>query len=138
MRRFAVLLPIAFALFVGANPTRAQDSKDDKIDPRTKVDTAIAEAVRLIEAKDYVKLLQNFVPPEELKKITEAATIDEFAKKFGDRKAERLLKALKATKGIEPTMSDDKSKATVQFKEPIDGKDKIEFIKVDKFWYIKG
>jgi hypothetical protein len=138
VKRRAILLTIAFAVLATAGSARAQDSKDDKPDPREKVDTAIAEAVRLIEAKEYVKLLKGFVPPDELKKITEIVTLDEFAKKFGDGKAPRLLKALKATKGIEPTMSDDGSKATIKFKEPIDGKDKIEFIKIGKHWYIKG
>lgn len=129
----------AFAMLIAfAGLARAQDSRVDKPDPREKVDTAIAEAVRLIEAKEYVKLLKDFVPPDELKRITEATDINEFAKKFADGKAPRLLKALKATKGIEPTMSDDKSRATIKFRETVDGKDKIEFLKVGKHWYIKG
>jgi hypothetical protein len=138
MSRFASITSIAFAILAVVGTARAQDSKDDKPDPREKVDTAIAEAVRLIEAKEYATLLKKFVPPDELKKITEIVNLDEFAKKFGDGKAPRLLKALKATKGIEPTMSDNGSKATIKFKESIDGKDKIEFIKVGKHWYIKG
>lgn len=134
MKRLAATMPIAFAVLATATLARA----DDKPDPRTKVDTAVAEAVRLLEAKDYATLLKKFVPPDELKRITENASIEEFATKFGETKAPRMLKAMKAAKGIEPTLSDDGSKATIKFKEPIDGKEKIEFIKVDKLWYIKG
>jgi hypothetical protein len=75
---------------------------------------------------------------DEYKRVTENVSIDEFAKKFGESKAPRMLKALKAAQGVKPTMSDDGSKATIEFKEPVEGKDKIEFIKIDKLWYIKG
>jgi hypothetical protein len=41
MNRFAVLMPVALAVFATATLARA----DDKPDLRAKVDTAIAEAV---------------------------------------------------------------------------------------------
>jgi hypothetical protein len=134
MNRFTVLMPVAVAFFATATLARA----DDKPDPRAKVETAVAEAVRLIEAKEYATLLKKFVPPDEYKRVTENVSIDEFAKKFGESKAPRMLKALKAAQGVKPTMNDDGSKATIEFKEPVEGKDKIEFIKIDKLWYIKG
>jgi hypothetical protein len=130
MKRFAATLGMAIAL-VGM--VRA----DDKPDPREKVDTAVAEAIRLMEAKDYAGLLKNFVPPDDLKKMTAVVTLDEAGKRFGEGKAPRLLKALKEAKSLKPTMDASGNKATFTFKESIDGKNDIVFAKIGKYWYIE-
>jgi hypothetical protein len=130
MKRFAATLGllVAFCGMVQA---------DDKPDPREKVDTAIAEAIRLLEAKDYAGLLKNFVPPDDLKMMTATVTIDEAGKRFGEGKAPRLLKALKEAKTVKPTMDGSGNKATFTFKESIDGKKDIVFAKIGKYWYIE-
>lgn len=52
-------------------------------DPRAKLDTAIDEGIRLLEDEEYVEFLKMFVPPDELKKITE---------KRSDRRIRRRLR----------------------------------------------
>lgn len=111
-------------------------AEDAKPDPQAKLETAVPEAIRLIEAKEYAKFLKNYVAPEDFKKITAEKPLDEFAKFFGERKAEPLLKVLKAAKDVKPTLDADGKKATFKVKDPIDGRESISFQKIDKRWYI--
>lgn len=111
---------------------------EDKPDPRENLDTAIPEAIRLLEKKDYEGLLKGFVPPEVLEKITADKPLPDFAKSFGEKKAGKLLKVLSAVKGTMPTLSEDKALATFELKEPVEGKSDIKFQKIDKYWYIKN
>lgn len=108
----------------------------EKPDPRESLDTAIPEAIRLLEKKDYEGLLKAFIPPKELDKL-EADMLPGFIKWFGENKSEALLKALSAVKGTTPTLSEDKTEATFKYKELIDGRNDIQFKKIDKYWYIK-
>lgn len=111
---------------------------EDKPDPRENIDTAIPEAIRLLEKKDYEGMLKAFVAPKELEMITADKPLPDFAKTFGENNAERLLKVLTAIKGTTPTLSDDKTLATFELKEPVIGKHEIQFQKIDKYWYIKN
>lgn len=132
-KRFTmILIAMVAAAF---SVSLAQDAKPD---PQEKLETAIPEAIRLIEAKEYAKFLKSYVAPEDLKKIAAEMPLDEFAKFFGEKKAEPLLKMLKAIKGVKPTLDADGKKATFKVKDPIDGRDSISFQKVDKRWYIQN
>jgi hypothetical protein len=111
---------------------------DSKADPREKLETAVPEGVRLLEAKDYSTFLKNFITPDDLKKITEKAALDEFSKQFGENKAPRLLQVLKSIRDAKPTLDPSGKKATYELKEPIDGKKTITWVKVDKHWYIQN
>lgn len=108
--------------------------------PRTKPDTIVAEGIRLIEAKEWARFLQAFVPPEEFKRITEQAPIEQFAKAFGESgRGDALLAALKSVKGATPTLDADGTTATYKLKEPVAGmRDTLTFIKVGEFWYLKN
>lgn len=111
---------------------------EDKPDPRESLDTAIPEAIRLLEKKDYEGLLKAFVAPADFERITAKKPLPDFAKEFGEEKADRLLTVLNAVKGTTPTLSEDKALATFEFKEQIKGKSDIKFQKIDKYWYIKN
>jgi hypothetical protein len=111
---------------------------DSKVDPREKLDTAVPEAIRLLEAKDYPTFLKNFLPPDDLKKITEKVPLDEFSKQFGENKAPRLLLVLRSIRDAKPTLDPSGNKATYELKEPIDRKKTIGWVKVDKHWYIQN
>ncbi len=111
---------------------------EDKPDPRESLDTAIPEAIRLLEKKDYEGLLKAFVAPEDFERITANKPLPDFAKEFGEEKADKLLVVLKAVIGTPPTLSEDKALATFEFKEKINGKSSIKFQKIDKYWYIKN
>lgn len=109
---------------------------DSQADRREKLETAVPEGIRLLEAKDYVAFLKNFASPEDLKKFTEKTPLDEFAKEFGLEKAPRLLEVLKSIRDVKPTLELDGTKATYALKEPIGGKKVIIWVKIGKYWYI--
>lgn len=112
--------------------------REDKTDPREKLTTAIPEAIKLLEKKEFETFLKKFIPPDDLKKITEKTPLPEMAKGFGERKAPRLLKILQAVEGSEPTIDDDGQTAVYELQEPVEGKKDISFIKVGKLWYLKN
>lgn len=111
-------------------------AKDAKPDPQEKLETAIPEAIRLLEKKDYATLLKNFVAPDDLKKVTENKSLDEFAKAFGESHADKLLTMLKSVKDAKPEMEEKGTKATYKSKEP-NGMPLV-FQKVGKRWYIQN
>jgi len=110
----------------------------DKDAVREKLDTAIVEGIRLLEAKEYATFLKNFADPEQLKKVTESGKIDEFAQKFGEGKAKQLILVLKAIKGAAPKMSEDGKTATFDISVEGVNKKTIGFTKVGKYWYISN
>lgn len=113
----------------------AEEAK--KADPRSTPETALTEAVRLLEAKDYVNMIKNFFPPEDLKQVlAQGSTMEQFALDFGKNGAPRMLNVLKGIKDVKPEVISD---AKVLFKVP-DGVDKeiraVQFIKIEGLWYI--
>ncbi len=129
------LLLISSLVFSFVTPVVAQDVKAES---RETLETLIPEGIRILEAKEYKTFVEIFVPPDELKKITEGTSLEEFAKTFGERKAPRLLEILKEIKGTKPSLDDNGTKATFVLKEEKDGKKAITFVKVDKYWYIQN
>jgi len=112
-------------------------SQEAKPDPREDLKTAIPTAIELLEKKEYEKFLRMYVPPEVFARITEDKTIEEFARRFGERKADRLLTALRELKDVKPEMGRDRKTATFQLKNEIAGKATLSFQKIEKYWYIK-
>jgi hypothetical protein len=131
----ASLTLVALFSFTSVAPSLDADPKDD---PREELESAIPEAIRLLEAKEYVTFLKNFVAPVHLKKLAEKGSLEEFAKEFGRTKSGRLLKVLKSIKDAKPELGDEGKKATFKLKEEVEGKKTIVFVKVDKFWYIQN
>jgi hypothetical protein len=105
------------------------------VDPRERLDSAISEAIRLLEAKEYVVFLERCVAPNDFERITKLGPLQEFAQRFGENKAPRLLRTLKVITGTTPTLDADGTKAVYQLR-PIEGDSTITFFKVDKYWYI--
>lgn len=125
-------------LSAGAGFITAEETKEKKTDPREKLETAIPEAIELLEKKKYAEMLKQFVPPEELKKITKDKKLEDFAAKFGSGHADKLLKALKQLQDVKPEFSDDKKVAEYKLKEAVGAKDTIKFVKIEKYWYIEN
>lgn len=109
----------------------------DAADPRENLDTAIADAIRLLEKKEYKEMLKRYVDPKDLEKVTANTPLDEFAEQFGSRKAEQLLLVLKSIQGTKPMLDKDGTEATFQPKMEV-SKRSIKFGKVDKLWYIRN
>jgi len=121
--------------------TSASLAEDAKPDPREELATAIPEAIRLLEAKKHSEFLENFVNPEDFKRITSKVPLADFAKKFAESdKSARLVKVLKLIKTSKPEYNDAKTTATYKFDEAVEGtsKKQINFVKVEKYWYISN
>ena len=126
------MLIVLSALCVLHAPIRAED----KPDPRENLDTAIAEAILLIEAKDTTGMIKTFVPPDALKHILEKRTIEEMVKDV-EKNLPGMLKMLRKAQEVKPTLSNSDAAAPYVFEEEIDGKKELKLIKVDRFWYLK-
>ena len=111
---------------------------DVKPDPRENLNTAIPEAIRLLEAKEYKAFLKSFMTPDDFKKLTATESLEKYAKAWGERKGLILLKFCKVIKDAKPTLDDTGTKATFTIKEAIAGKKSITFVKVEKHWCIRN
>jgi len=114
-------------------------AEEAKPEARERVETAITEGIRLLEAKQYEAFVKAFVPPDDLKKVTEKKPLNEFVDKFAEKKAPHLLDILKSIKDTTPTLSADGTSATFALKKDLATvKEDITFKKIDKYWYIQN
>ena len=134
---------IVLALLVAMAIPAQLLADDAKAKPMEKLETAIPEGIRLLEAKDYQAFLKSFVPPDLLKKITEeVCSLDKFAEKFGSDKADGLMKVLKSIKDAKPKLENDGKEETYEIDEKLQehasGKKDITFVKIGDSWYIQN
>lgn len=122
------------ALLLCAGSTMA----DEKRTFQENLDTAIAEGIKMLEGQEYARFLKHYVEPDQFKKFSEQGDIDEFAKKFSEKKAKIILDVLKSIKGKTPKMEEDGKKASFEIKLEGFPKDSIVFARIDKYWYIKN
>jgi len=108
--------------------------------PQSRLETAIAEAIRLLEAKEYKTFLTKFMAPDDYKRITEAVAIDLLAEKFAGDRAEHFLKVLHYAKKQKPTLSEDGKLAVFNLDESLrlPNRDKLVFEQIDGLWYIRN
>jgi hypothetical protein len=103
------------------------------------LDKLVNEAIRLIEGKEYVKLMETIVSPDDLKGITSNSTIEKEAERFRRNKVASLLAVLKSLKDKTPKVSPDGNTASFDISEFPDAPDKvISFEKVQGRWFIKN
>lgn len=115
-------------------------SKSNQASPQSKLETAIAEAVRLLEAKEYKKFLESFVAPEDLKRITEQVPLEVFAERFGRERAGHLLKVLRSIEKAKPQIDPNSREASFTIEQGLQlpGREKMVFIQVGGLWYIRN
>lgn len=130
------LLNAALLLAAGLAVSLGQALADEaaKPDPREKVETSIAEAIRLLEAKEFETLINNFLPPDELSSLTSQVSMAQIIAIY-EQRAPQHLKALKEAQKAMPTYDGDGLVATFKLAKPINGQDAVVFKKIDKFWY---
>jgi hypothetical protein len=104
-----------------------------KPDPREELQTAIAEGIRLLEAREYKTFVTTFVPAEELKK---RGDIDAFVEKFSGPRAAQLLAALKEIQTAKPVMDDSGTRATFGLQAAEGRPNSLRFEKIGRYWYI--
>lgn len=128
-----ILAVTSLVLLIGVLSQAAAAESGDK---RRELGSSIDYAIALLTAKDYERLLDEFITPDEKKQILKFTTIKEMAPKFAELKADQLLASLKQIRGSTPQMSEDGDKATFNLPEPVGGKKSVIFVREDKLWYI--
>ena len=125
---------LLLAMLVGFSACNTQ--KQTLVDPRENLISAINDAINLLENKDYKPFFEKYILPETLEMILSMKTIDEVVESFSEKKATRLLEALKLAKQNTPNYDESGNQATFS-KEDIEGMSKsLVFKKVEKYWYI--
>jgi len=99
---------------------------------------AVAEGISLLETEKYNEFLTRFIPPDELKRYLEKASLDELVAIFQKKKAGRLLQILNATKDVEPVLDAKGLTATFQLKNEIHNTKEFTLTKVENKWCIQA
>jgi hypothetical protein len=108
-------------------------------DPRREPATAIKEAIRLLEARDYLVFVKTVIRPSELEELlTKHGTLEEVAKEFAknDRPA-RILDVLKAASTLTPTRNADGTGANYAFEKPVGGAKRLSMAKIGDYWFLR-
>ena len=134
MRSIHLMFSFAIASILIA-PAIGQDVKPEE---REKLETLIPAGIRLIEAKEFEKLIKVFAPPEALKEITSVMTMQELVENFKEDKAPQLLTIFKEIKEAKPELSEDGKTAVYKLKESVGSKETVTFRKIEKYWYLEN
>lgn len=129
------LVMLCAVLVLGSTPPATTQA-----DPREQVSTAVAHGIKLLEAKDYMRFMKDFISPNDMQKVLGSRTeIDAaMAQKFGEQKAPLLLEALREAQKTKPAYDPEGMTALFPLKTSIGGRNTLEFVKVGKLWYIKN
>ena len=128
---------IAFALVLALACLAPVESICQAADPRTQPETAVKEAIRLLEARKYVEFLRTFVRPSELEEILAKASIDEVAREVGEKRVPDLLSALRAASAMKPVINEAGTRAEYRFEKPFGRERRISMEKIGEFWYLR-
>ena len=131
-RGVALLLACAIAVASVARPSAAQ-----KPDPRTQPAAAIAEAIRLLEGKEYARFLETFSRPGDLTEMLATRKMDDLVAEFASERSPDILAALKAASGMPPTVSQDGLRVDYRFEKPFGREKRISMVKIGEYWYFR-
>jgi len=126
-----------------ASQPAAVEASATPAEPRANLDTAIAEAARLLEARDFVTLFKEFAPPEAADHLPQGMTIEQLAQMAqadpgAQAGMQQSLDALRSIQGQTPTMGDNDNTATYQANLPDGSTKKVILKKADTgLWYIE-
>jgi hypothetical protein len=128
----------ALVVFVAAGsavraavPFRQQD------EPRT-VKAAIAEGLRLLEAKDVATFLKTFMKPTDLTEhLSKFGTMEKLTAALSRHKESALLlEKFRAASKVEPTFSGDGVRANFPFDAVIGNDRRLQLEKIGDRWYL--
>ncbi len=131
------MLRIASALVLVLACLAPVESIGQTVDPRTQPETAVKEAIRLLEARKTVEFLRTFVRPSELEELLKKAPIDEVAKEIEERRVPDLLAALRAASTMKPVINEAGTRAEYRFEKPFGRERRIAMEKIGEFWYLR-
>jgi hypothetical protein len=99
---------------------------------------AIAHGLALLRAKDYTGFLKAFVPPDELKKMTEDSTLEKEAAQIASELGGNVLAIFERIQDIRPVLNKEGTLATFTLPgEGVDGEHEFTFKRIGKDWYIE-
>jgi len=104
--------------------------------PQATIKTAIDDCIQLLESKDYKTMLSKYVSKDDLEKILKDQTMDEFVSSFSERKADKMLNALKIAKEKKIEYKDHDSVGVIKLDKVESGPNEFVFIKIGDLWYI--
>lgn len=130
--KYLTILTLCLLIFVSGCKTK----KLTLFNPQSSVESSIDNCIKLLETKEYEKLLSNYIHPDVKEEILKEQSIEKLAKSFGKSKATRLLKAMNLAKEKEVTYKKEGAVATIHLGTAVKGVTKIEFMKKDGLWYI--
>lgn len=107
-------------------------------DPKRQVQTAIEDAIRLLEGKQYLEFVKTFMRPNEVERlVAKFGTVENVAAEFGkNERAGTLLKALQAAAKLAPVFNETNTSARYTFETPIGGERRLLLQKIGDRWYI--
>lgn len=108
-------------------------------DPRADIKTAIPEAIRLLEAKDYANFIKSFMPPSQLSQMP--IPVDQLAAMMSaDPSAaaqfQTMIDVLKRIQTLTPTMDASGNKATYTLDPPAGNEKQVSLVKENGLWYL--
>lgn len=128
-------------VFVATLSASALFANPQTTDPREKVDTAITTAIHLLEERDYERLVEWFVHPDDAQVISTRRDLNRALRPLGPGdKAAHMLTILRSIKDGHPRYSNDGTIAS--FEIPWQSLARgasirtIQFRKAGKFWYL--
>ena len=135
-RRFSSVgraMAVVAAIFMGFLHT----TSGQQVDPRRDPASALTDAVRLLERKDYAAFIRTSISPGDL---------DGAVKKFGSfdnvvlelsrsGRFPMILMAFQAALKTAPTFNPEGTRANYAFDVPIDGERRLQLRKVGDLWY---
>jgi hypothetical protein len=104
--------------------------------PQAKIETSIIDCISLLENKEYQTVITRYADPEDLKAMLKDKSMDELVAKFAEKKAERMLKALKTAKEKEIEYEENGTIGVIKLGEVESGPDHFTFKNLDGLWYI--
>jgi len=113
-------------------------SEPSNADPRQSLDTAIPEAIRLLQAQDLVGFYNEFVQPE--KPNVSAGQFDALVRQTPNfqQKIDELVQMLQSLQGLTPELDDSGKKATFKGIKQSNGVSiDMNFSKRDGLWYFE-
>ncbi len=130
-------MPVVLAIVVLClNVFAALPQRAAKPGPREMPETAVREAVRLLEAKDYEAFLTQYLPPDQLKsRAGTPEALKAMAQDFSTR-VDRILPMLKAASTQKPAYDEAKTTATFEVIDASGAPSPLRLLKIGRYWYI--
>jgi len=98
----------------------------------------IQTGIKLLEAKKYEAFLQRYPVPAEREKMLKERSLEEMARSFSKRHADRLLAIFRQIEGEVPTFSEDGQHADYKVNLENFSRDRVVFEKLDGHWYLRN